>query len=236
MSKHMKRLVAPKSWGIPRKESTWVTKSRPGPHPIDVSVPMLMVVRDMLDLCDNMREAKHILGAREILIDGNVVTDHKRPIGFMDVVTVKSTGESHRMLMDTHGRFKLNAIGSDEANLKLARIENKTVVRGGKIQLNLHDGRNILLDKNRYSTGDVLKIEIPTQKVLKHIPLKVGALALLVGGSHPGSLVTVESFKTKVGSAQNLISFKEGFSTVWDHVFVVGSKIPEIKLLEVGAI
>ncbi len=236
MSKHMKRLVAPKSWGVARKTSTWIAKPRPGPHGVDSSVPLLVVLRDMLKLCDNTREAKHILGTRTVMIDGRVVTDEKFPIGLMDVVSIVQTGDNYRMALDTHGRLKLTAITPEEAKVKLVRIQNKTVLPKGKFQLNLHDGRNIIIGKNQYKTGDVLKIEVPSQKVVKLIPLKEGSLAILIAGSHPGAIVTVESFEVKRGSAQNLIGFKEGFSTVWDHVFVVGEKLPEVKLPEASAI
>jgi small subunit ribosomal protein S4e len=236
MSKHMKRLVAPKSWGVTRKTSTWIAKPRPGPHGVGSSIPMLVVLRDMLRLCDNSREAKHILGSRGIFVDGRIITDEKFPIGLMDVVTISKTGENYRMALDTHGRLRLTTIAPEEAKVKLVRIENKTVLPKGKFQLNMHDGRNIILAKNQYKTGDVLKIEVPSQKILKQLPLKEGCLAILIAGSHPGALVTVESFEVKRGSGQNLVGFKEGFSTVWDHVFVVGEKTPEVKLPEASAI
>lgn len=236
MSKHMKRLVAPKSWGIARKTSTWVSKPRAGPHSTESSVPMIVVLREMLKLCDNSREAKHILGSRGVLVDGRIVTDHKFPVGLMDVVTISKTGDNYRMALDTHGRLVLTTITPEEAKVKLVRIQNKTMLPKGRFQINLHDGRNIILPKNQYKTGDVLKIELPTQKILKQLPLKEGSLALLIAGSHPGSLVTVQSFEIKRGSSQNLVGFKEGFSTVWDHVFVVGEKLPEIKLPEASAI
>lgn len=236
MSMHMKRLVAPNSWGITRKTSTWVCKPRAGPHATDSSVPMALVLRDMLKLCDNLREAKHILSSRGVMVDGRVVTDEKFPVGLMDTITISKTGQNYHMLIDTHGRLRLTAISPDEAKVKLVRIENKRMIKNGVFQLNLHDGRNILIPKNQYKTGDVLKIEVPSQKILKQIPLKEGTLALLIGGSHPGNLVTVESFTVKRGSAQNLIGFKEGFSTTRDNVFVVGERTPEIKMLEGSAL
>jgi len=236
MSKHMKRLVAPNSWGISRKTSKFVSKPRAGPHPMESSVPLMVVLRDMLELCDNSREAKHILGSRGVMVDGRIITDEKFPVGLMDSLSILKTGQNYRMLLDTHGRLKLSNITPEEAKTKLVRIEDKTIVKNGVFQINLHDGRNILLPKNQYKTGDVLKIEVPSQKVLKQLSLKEGSLVLLIAGSHPGSLVTVESFEIKRGSAQNLVAFKEGYSTTWDHVFVVGDKTPEIKMLEGSAI
>lgn len=235
MKKHMKRLVAPRSWGVQRKGSSWVSRPRPGPHAVGECVPMLTLLRDMLGICDTGREAKFILGSREVLVDGRVVTDPKFPVGFMDVVSLPKTGDNYRMLLNSHGRFKLTTITKEQAKAKLVRIENQSTVKTGKFQINLHDGRNILMDKKKYKTGDVLKIELPSQKIMKHITLKEGGLALLIGGSHPGALVTVQSFEVKRGSSQNLISFKEGFATVKDHVFIVGGKTPEVKLLEADA-
>lgn len=232
MKKHMKRMTAPRSWAIPRKTSHWVTKPRAGTHKVEDSIPLLSVVRDMLKLCDNSREARMIIGSRTVSVDGRVVTDYKFPVGLMDVVTIGKTKQSYRMVVDYKARLQLVPIDEAEKGWKLGRVDHKTTVRGSKIQLTLHDGRNILLPKDQYKTGDVLKIEVPSQKVLKHFKLDKGSMALVIGGSHPGTLQTVEAYTVRRGSAPNLVTFKEGFSTVKENVFVVGEKVPEIKLLE----
>ena len=232
MGKHIKRMAAPNTWPVPRKTSYWVTKPRAGPHGLYESMPLLSVVRDMLKLCDNSREARFIIGSRQILVDGKVVTDYKFPVGLMDVVTVQKTKQSYRMLVDYKAKLKLIQVEEHEKDWKLARIDNKTVVSKGKVQINLHDGRNVLLPKDQYKTGDVLKIELPTQKIVKAFKLEKGNLVLLIGGSHPGTVQTVESYEVGTGSAANIVTFKEGFSTVKENVFVVGEKSPEIKLPE----
>ncbi len=235
MKKHIKRMAAPKSWAIPRKTSHWVTKPRPGPHEGGKSMPLLAVVRDMLSLCDNSREARFIIGSREVAVDGRVVTDYKFPVGLMDVVTVLKTKQSYRMLVDYKAKLKLVPITDNEKGWKLARIDGKKVVKSGKVQLNLHDGRCILLPTDQYKTGDVLKIELPAQKIVKALKLEKGNLVFLLGGSHPGSIQTVEDYRVRRGSGSNLITFKEGFSTVKENVFVVGEKSPEINVPEAKA-
>ncbi len=236
MKKHMKRMTAPRRWAIPRKVSHWVAKPRAGPHGKDESMPLSMVLRDMLKACDNSREAMFIIGGRQVAIDGRIVTDHKFPVGLMDVLTLLKTNESYRMLLDYKGRLQLVPIDEKDKGWKLARIDGKTVVRGGKVQLNLHDGRSILLPKDQYKTGDVLKIELPSQRIVKAFKLDKGSLALLTGGSHPGTLQTIEEYKLRRGSGSNTVTFKEGFSTVKENVFVVGEKTPEIKLMEAKAL
>lgn len=236
MKKHMKRMTAPRSWAIPRKVSHWVMKPRPGPHRKAEAMPLAMVLRDMLKVCDNTREAKFIIGGRQVAVDGRIVTDQKFPVGLMDVLTLLKTDQSYRMLLDYKGRLQLVPIDDKEKGWKLARIDGKTVVRGGKVQLNMHDGRSILLPKDQYRTGDVLKIELPSQRVMKAFKLDKGSLALLTGGSHPGTVQTIEAYKLRRGSGSNTVTFKEGFTTVKENVFVVGEKAPEIKLAEAKAL
>ena len=235
MKKHIKRMAAPKSWAVPRKTSHWITKPSPGPHGTQESMPLLAVVRDMLKLCDNSREARFIIGSRTISVDGKIVTNYKFPVGLMDVVTVLKTKQSFRMLIDYKAKLQLIPIDDSEKDWKLARVDDKKVVRKGKVQLNMHDGRCILLTKDQYRTGDVLKIELPSQKIMKAFKLDKGSIAFLVGGSHPGSVQIIENYQIKRGSAPNLVTFKEGFETVKENVFVIGDKVPEIKLMEAKA-
>lgn len=235
MKKHIKRMAAPNSWAIPRKTSYWVTKPSPGPHGTRESMPLLAVVRDMLKLCDNAREARFIIGSRGVSVDGKVVTNYKYPVGLMDVVTILKTKQNYRMLVDYKAQLKLVTIDDSEKGWKLARIDGKKVIKKGKVQLNLHDGRCMILAKDQYKTGDVLKIDVPSQKLVKNFKLEKGSMALLIGGSHPGSLQTIEDYQVRRGSAPNLVTFKEGFSTIKENVFVVGDKAPEIKLLEAKA-
>jgi small subunit ribosomal protein S4e len=230
MSKHMKRVAMPRSWKLPKKTHVWVAKPSPGPHPIERSLPLLIILRDMLEYCRNKKEAMSIISGREIMIDGTIVTNAKHPVGLMDVITIKKTKESFRLMLDRKGKLRLVQITDKEAKWKLARIEDKTTIRDGKTQLNLHDGRNILIDKSEYSTGDVLRIEVPEQKINGMLPFKKGSVALLIGGKHVGELGTIEKYEVLRNPKENLVHFIEGFSTVKKHVFVVGKEKTEVPL------
>lgn len=236
MSKHMKKLAAPRTWRIPRKTHVWVVKPSPGPHPVERGIPLLVVVRDILRLCETGREGRRIIGGREVMVDGKVVTNSKHPVGMMDVVSLPRTKENYRMLLNKRNKLTLVNIDEGQSKWKLVRIEDKTTLRRGKTQLNLHDGRNMLLEKNQYKTGDVLKIELPSQKIMNIYPLAEGNVSLLTGGKHVGELATVASYKVRRGREPNIVTFKEGFNTVKDNVFVVGFKAPEVQLPEVRAI
>ncbi|HYT00932.1 MAG TPA: 30S ribosomal protein S4e [Thermoplasmata archaeon] len=236
MKKHLKRLPAPRSWTVTRKTEFWVLRPSPGPHPIERSVPVGLILRDMLKLCDTAREARHILNNRGVLVDGRVITEPKFPVGLMDVLTLKDLKTHYRMLVDTRGRMALVALESDDAKWKLCRVEDKTTVPGGKTQLNLHDGRNVLLPKDAYKTGTTLKVDLPEQKVAEHFELAAGAPVLVTGGKHVGEIAHVLDVQRTRNPRANIVTFKEGFSTDIDKVFVVGKEAPTIKTPEVSAI
>ena len=236
MKKHLKRLPAPRSWSLPRKTEFWAPKPSPGPHPIQQSVPLGLILRDMLHLCDNAREARHILNGRGVKVDGRVVVDPKFPVGLLDVLSLDEVKSHYRMLVDTRGRMALVGIEDPDSKWKLCRIEDKTTVGGGKTQLNLHDGRNILLAKDAYKTGTTLKLQIPTQKVVEHFELAKGAPVLVTGGKHVGEIAHVLEVQRTRNPRANTVTFKEGFSTDIDKVFVVGKEVPTIKAPEVPAL
>lgn len=236
MKKHLKRLPAPRSWSLPRKTEFWVIKPSPGAHPIDQSVPLGLILRDMLRVCDTAREARRILNDRGVKVDGRVVVDPKFPVGLLDVLTLEEVKSHYRMLVNTRGRMALVPIEDEEAKWKLCRIEDKTTVRGGKTQLNLHDGRNILLPKDAYTTGTTLKMQVPSQKVVEHFEPAKGAPVLVTGGQHVGQIAHILEVQRTRNPRANTVTFKEGFSTDIDKVFVVGKEASTIKTPEVSAL
>lgn len=232
----IKRLAAPRSWSVPRKTHKWAVATSPGPHPRETSVPLTVVLRDMLHYCDNAREAGHIVHGRKVLVDGRVVTDPRFPVGIMDVLAIPEAGVHYRMLIDRLGRLRLVPIDEGSAAWKLSRIEGKTLVKGGKLQLNLFDGRNLLVAGDSYRTGDTLKLQVPAQRVLEVIPFEPGNVALLIGGSHVGEIGHLEGEKVERSAKPNVVHFREGFNTIRPYVFVVGREKPEIELPEARAV
>ncbi len=96
MSKHLKRLNAPRSWVLPRKTNVYTTKPRAGPHAIARSIPLSTVLRDYLGLAASGREARTAIGGGDVLVDGRVVKDAKLAVGFMDVVSVPKLKRARR--------------------------------------------------------------------------------------------------------------------------------------------
>lgn len=236
MKKHLKRLPAPRTWKLARKEHVWAYKPRPGPHRQESSLPLVSLLRDSLRIADNAREAERAIFSRAVLVDGRVVKDPKFPVGLMDVVTLSPTKTHYRVLLDSRGKLVPMPIDAAEAAWKLCRVENRGTIKGGKAQLRLHDGRTVLLPKHEYSTGTTVRLGLPGQKVLGAMPLAQGHVALLTGGQHAGELVHVERVERTRNPRANMVHFREGFSTIIDYVFVVGTETPEIRVPERPAV
>jgi small subunit ribosomal protein S4e len=167
-------------------------------------------------------------------VDGVVRRDYKFPVGLFDVVKIPKLEKSYRVLFDEKGRFVVKEIEDDDR--KLFKITNKTIVKGGKVQLNLFDGTNILAT-NEYSTKDSILLKIPEKQILDHLKFEEGALIMIVGGTHAGEIGKVKSYKVVKGSGSNLVTVetsKGEITTVEDYVFVVGKKGSDRPLIDLG--
>jgi small subunit ribosomal protein S4e len=177
----------------------------------------------MLHLADNATEAKRILHSGNVTVNGRIIKKHKAQVGLFDIVA--AAGRHYRMLPNPRGRYQLTEIGDEEAKRKLARIDNITVVKGGKLQFNLHDGTNVLLEE-KYGTGDSLVFSLPGVEIIEHYERKAGNKAMIVGGKHSGETGTILELKNVASSRPNMVRIESGdtqFETIQEYVFVIGN-------------
>lgn len=234
--KHLKRYKAPKTWPIHPKEETWTVKPAAGSHSIENSLSLTLVIRDILGIADNSREAKRIINSGNVLVDGRVVKDYKFPVGFMDVIEIPKTEKSYRVLLDRKGRLQLKE--TEDNDFKLCKIVNKSTIKGGKTQLGFHDGKNLVIDEDNYKVGDVIVLGVPDNEIKDSFTLETGVTVLVTGGKHTGELGRVDEIIINESSNPNTITIednsKETFLTLKDYAFVVGNDSPFIDLLEVN--
>ncbi len=240
--KHLKRLPAPRHWPIKRKAAKFTTKPLPGPHPKEYCLTLAILLREVLGYAENMREVKAILNSRQVLVDGRIRREPRFPVGMMDVVEIRSAGDVFRLLPKRRGGFRLVRIDETEKGYKLCRIERKMMVPGGRLQLTLHDGRNILVPEGdtpeKYRTLDTLKITVPGQEIQATYPLREGALAVVARGKNIGITGKVIEVNRRFGTNASTVTLEDEsgkrFETALDYVFVVGDERPEVSLGEGG--
>ncbi|MDI6888292.1 MAG: 30S ribosomal protein S4e [Methanocellales archaeon] len=226
---HRKRVSAPTAWPIARKTHKWVVTPRLGPH--KTCMPLAIILRDVLKLGDNIKEVKHMLNDGQVLVDGVVRRDHRFPVGIFDVISIPVIKKHYRVVFDSKGRFI--PIPVKDPTLKLCRVNNKTMIKGGKILLNLHDGSNVIAT-NEYRPGDSVVLELPQRKIKQRLERKPGNLAMITGGRHLGEVGTIKELKLLRSSQPNMVVMENDkeFEVIEDYVCVVGTKKPAIELGE----
>ncbi|WP_336036544.1 30S ribosomal protein S4e [Halobacterium yunchengense] len=223
MTNHQKRLSVPKSWPVERKTETFTAKAGAGPHG-ESGVPLVVVLRDVLGYVDDASEAQYAVNTDGVLVNGDSVGDVNRPIGMFDILAFPERDEYYRVFPDEGGRLGLTPIDADAADSKLSKVTDKTTVAGGRTQLNLHDGGNLVVEDDVYSGNDSVVVDNETSDVVAHFEYEEGALVTAVAGQHAGDVGRVEEIEVQPGSADNTVRVTTadgGFETVEDYVVVI---------------
>ncbi|QEE15354.1 30S ribosomal protein S4e [Promethearchaeum syntrophicum] len=236
--RHQKRLATPGHLQIRRKDRTagkFFFKIKGGPHPKDFCLPLGHVLRDLLNITDNSKETKFIMNKKGVVIDGIPRKDLNFPIGLMDVIELPEINKAYRILASKNHGLMVSEITKDESKFKLCRINNITTVKGGIQQLNLHDGRNILIKKGekKYKTRGTLKISIPSQEIMEYFEFKENVQGMIYRGTHTGVSGLISKLTKRFGVNASLaqITTSSGeINTSYDYVFVIGSKDTVIDL------
>lgn len=176
-----------------------------------------------------------------VVINGKVRKNHKFPVGIFDILSVPILKVNYLVLMDKKGELSLQKISEEAASQKLCRVNGKRIIKNGAIQLNLHDGRNILPGAHGYGveikTHDSLLISIPDNKIVQHLAYKEGSKVVVVGGRHSAQTGEIEEIRVIRSSQPNVVRIKpleeelevEGsFESREDSVFVVGEEKIEV--------
>ncbi len=234
MSDHLKRLNAPDSWHIAKKTTTFITKTAPGPHNAN-AMPITVWLRDHMQYARNLKEVKQILGQKDVLVNGRPCRDPKMGIGIFDIIALPKINKYYRILRDRNGRHVSVEIDAEAAKTRLCKVKNKTTIAGGKVQLNLRDGANILAD-NSYKAGDsvVVSLEPETRfKIVDHFPFAVGNMAMIIGGRHSGNVARIVDIVKMPGSVPNKIILQDEksgvkFDTISPYIYMVGKQTPAV--------
>jgi len=232
-SRQVKRYAASRALKLPRKSLVWIMKPAPGPHPVNSSIPLRVLLRDYLSIARTSREADGVIYKGEVLVDGKVRRSPDFPVGFMDIVSLPALDCSYRILLDHRRRLTPVKTYSSEASFKLCKVVRKQYIKGKKIQLTLHDGRNIAGDFLEHKPGDVLKLSLPEQNILERIPFEVGSMAMVTGGSNVSKVGKITEIKMISGTQPNIVTLeKDGltFQAPEHYIFVLGKEKPAISL------
>ena len=232
-SKILKRTMSPSFWQIERKNKRFVTKPSSGPHPSNLSVPITVLIRDILKLTKTYSETKIIIEADQIKIDGRIRKDPNYPVGLMDVVEITKTDSVYR-LVPSKTLLTPIIIPAKEKNTKLCKVINKKSIDKDNFQYSLHDGRTLNTNSStNVPVGSTFKIELPSQKLEKIIELTTNSLVVLIGGQNKGLIGTVKEIKESSFSRPKMLDVAVNNTIIEvksDLVMVIGENTSELTI------
>lgn len=223
---HIKRLSAPKTWNISKKDRKFIVRPAPGGHSFEHSLPLLSVVRDSLGLVHTARELKALLREKKILVDGNAHVNVHTSVGLFDMVSFPSSEQTYRMTINDAGKLELVEIDQNEGSIKICKIAGKRTVPGGKIQVSLHDGRTFMTEA-ALNVGDSVVLHLPDFKMEQVLKMENGAYVYLIGGKNKGArgkLVSIDGQKVVYQHDQQTME------TLKKYVMVVGKDKPLVTI------
>ncbi|MFX1285084.1 MAG: 30S ribosomal protein S4e [Promethearchaeota archaeon] len=240
--RHRKRLSAPITYPIKRKHGTFTIRPYPTRSKIETSIPLGIIMREMLGYAKTLSEVKRILVKKLIKIDGKVCTNYKYALGPMDILEISKTNEYFRLTPYRGKReFKLHPISKEEAHLKILRINGKRTVKGGQIQINFHDGRNHLINLeeeqkfpvNQLTVKDSILFNLEDKTIDDHYPFATGSTALIMGGHNTGLFGRIQEIEQQSGRKMRTVTLEteEGeIKTTEGNIFIIGREKPVIEI------
>ncbi len=114
-------------------------------------------------------------------------------------------------------------------------------MKGGNLQLNLHDGRNILIKiqdprnpkEDKFHRMDVLKISVPDQEIHKILRFKENNMAIIMSGKNIGQVGKIITILKRYGPKASTVSIQQNgelTETLYDYTFIIGEESSEIDI------
>jgi small subunit ribosomal protein S4e len=196
---HQTRQEISKKLSIPRKGTKYVARAKINPNN---AVPVVLAVRDLLHLAKTSREVKEMIKSKKIKINDRLVYDFNDSIQLLQILEV---GKHYQLSLTETGKYILNPIAPK--TLRVCKVIGRTLISGNKIQINLHDGSNII-SNDKIKVGDSLHLD-SSGKMHKHIPLEKGAEILVIAGKYLGKKGKVKAVDLSILS----VSLSNGVET-----------------------
>jgi small subunit ribosomal protein S4e len=224
----LKRLEVPGFWPIEKKTKKYTVSIQPGTHSKDSSLTIAVILRDVLKHAETLKEVRQILNSGTVKVDGLARRTTGFPVGLMDIFSVGK--ENYRILPGKNGFY----LKEDKGEFKLKKIVNRTMAKKKKMQLNFHDGTNMIND-DAYKTGDVVLFDIESRKIKDAIKMEKGNLVIVTKGNNRGVVGKLESIKIVKSPEPNIAEISASGRKIMlplDYVFPIGRTGPVIDLGE----
>jgi small subunit ribosomal protein S4e len=230
-SKKLKRQMAPKFWQVKRKGFPFILSAKPGPYAKDKCYPIGIILRDVLNVCNNLHEAKMVMNSGLIQIDGITRRDVHFGVGIMDVINIIPNGDSYRLIPKDLN--VLIPIKTKEKDVKLLKITSKVSIKGSKLQYGFHDGKTLISDDKQMNVGDVCLVKLPKIEIADYIKFDTGSTVLIIQGENAGKIGKIIEIKNGMFSLPKraVVEFEErSVELPVDIVMPIGNDKPILEV------
>lgn len=179
---HQTRAQVSSKIPVPRKGTQYVARPLSNLHN---SVPVVIAVRDMLKIAKTAKEVRQMIKQKSLKINGREVKDYRDSIRLFNIFEANKT---YMLSLTPQGKFVLDATSHKDRPCK---VIGKKILAGKKIQLNLHDGTNLLSSDHKIKTQDTVYLD-HEGKIKSHIEFNHGKDCLVMGGSLLGQKGKIE--------------------------------------------
>jgi len=184
---YLKRQKATTKLPIERKGTKYIARALSN---VNNSVPLVIAVRDMLKLAKTTGEVKKMINQKMLKINWRIAKDYRESIQLFNLL---EAGKIYFLSLLPTGKFVFEEAKHKDA--RLCKVIGKALLKNNQIQLNLHDGSNII-SSNKISIGDSLYLD-SSGKIKKHVSLDKGREVKIISGKYSGSDAKVHSIEGK---------------------------------------
>ncbi len=178
-TRHIRRLAATRYMKIGRKISKYVAKPLAGRHNSGSNIALVTVLKEKV-MEATTHEIRFVMNKGEVEVNGKAVREERYPVGFGDVIHLKPTAESYKVVSGKGGTFALEK--AEHGKHKQAfKVIGKYTTRKGGVEIRLHDGRTVKAD-NKVRVND--SVVLGKNGVEKVIGLGAGAYCYVISGTH----------------------------------------------------
>ena len=180
----------PRTWRISRKG-----KKKYIVEPLakkEHSMPLLLIIRDMLNLAKTRKEALKIIREGNILVNSKARNRDTFPVKIFDFVSIQNKKFYQLVLEDS--KLIVKEVNAEAASKRICKVTGKIMLKGKKVQLNLDNGFSFI-NNNSVKVNDSVVLDLASNKVIKHIPLKEKSAVLVIYGKNAGLSGTFSGMK-----------------------------------------
>jgi small subunit ribosomal protein S4e len=214
---HVKRKTIPKFWPIQRTGTKYMAVPV---HDRGSSMPLMIVMRDVLKLVKTRKELQKVLNDKKILVNGKITIEKNYPICLFDTLAIPSIKKFYRATLNDK-KMGFEEIKESEISTRMFKVIGKKILTGKKVQLNFSNGKN-LISNEKLESGNFVVMDMLSNKIKKTIILEKGAKVLIIEGKHIGKSGKINEIVTE---GENVIakikSADEEISTNITNLFAI---------------